>query len=189
MIDHGDDLSESLAGATALLREAPPVSNEWRDALLARVEHIDDLLASRDRRWSVRPYVAIAAGIACAVIGGVATLAVVHSRGQASQQDALVASATPPVANGISSQVRFALVAPRAGSVSIVGDFNGWNPTSLPLRRSGDGRTWEVVVPLPPGRYAYAFMIDGRISRDPIAPQGAGDDFGVANSIVLVKGS
>ena len=132
---------------------------------------------------------AIAAGIACAILGGAATLAVVQHGGNSERRDASVAAVTAPVANGVSSQVRFALVAPSAGTVSIVGDFNAWNPTSLPLRRSGDGRTWEVVVPLPPGRYAYAFVVDGRISRDPIAPQGSGDDFGVANSIVLVKGS
>jgi hypothetical protein len=189
MIDHGDELNESLERAASLLREKPPVSNEWRETLLARVEQPEPAPASQERRWSVRPFVAIAAGIACAIVGGGATLAVMHQRGDSARLDSSLASATTPVVNGVSSQVRFALVAPSAGNVSVVGDFNGWNPTSLPLRRSGDGRTWEVVVPLPPGRYAYAFMVDGRISRDPVAPQSSGDDFGVANSIVLVKGS
>jgi len=73
--------------------------------------------------------------------------------------------------------------------VSIVGDFNQWNPTTLPMRRSADGRSWEVEVRLPLGRYSYAFLIDGKISPDPGAPQGAGDDFGAPNSVLMVRGS
>ena len=189
MTDDDDGLNESLERAASLLRAKPAVRPEWRDALLARVEQGDaPAAATAERRWSMRPLAAIAAGIICAIVGGAATLAVMNSRDGA-RADLSVASREAPLANGLSSQVRFALVAPSAGSVSIVGDFNGWNPTSLPLRRASDGRTWEVVVPLPPGRYAYAFMVDGRISRDPVAPQGSGDDFGVANSIVLVKGT
>ncbi|MGH7679469.1 MAG: isoamylase early set domain-containing protein, partial [Gemmatimonadaceae bacterium] len=87
------------------------------------------------------------------------------------------------------SNVRFTLVAPTASHVSIVGDFNGWNPSSLPLRRSADGRTWEVEVPLPPGRYAYSFVVDGALARDPSAPQALDADLGTTNSVVMVRGS
>ena len=79
--------------------------------------------------------------------------------------------------------------APNAARVSIVGDFNHWNPTTLPMKRSADGRLWEVEVRLPLGRYSYAFMIDGRIAADPSAPSGAGDDFGTPNSVLMVRGS
>jgi predicted carbohydrate-binding protein with CBM48 len=189
MIDDDETLNESLERATSLLREKPAVSAEWKEALLSRLDQPDAPVMNAGYRWSMRPFAAIAAGILCAIVGGAATLAVVNSHNSAMRSDISIASAEAPVANALSSQVRFELVAPSAGRVSVVGDFNGWNPASLPLRRAGDGRTWEVVVPLPPGRYAYAFMVDGHISRDPVAPQGAGDDFGVANSIVLVKGS
>jgi 1,4-alpha-glucan branching enzyme len=85
-----------------------------------------------------------------------------------------------------SANVRFVYVAPGATSVSLVGDFNQWNPTAKPLRRLGDG-TWITDVPLPPGRYAYAFVVDGKVVVDPAAPRATGE-FG-ENSVVMVRGS
>jgi 1,4-alpha-glucan branching enzyme len=79
-------------------------------------------------------------------------------------------------------------VAPSAGNVSVVGDFNQWNPSAIPLRRLSDG-TWIADVPLAPGRYAYAFVVDGRLEPDPSAPRAADGDFGVANSIIMIRGS
>src|SRR5262249_23900036 len=86
------------------------------------------------------------------------------------------------------SPVRFTLVAPNAARVSIVGDFNQWNPTTLPMRRSADGQTWEIEVPLAFGRYTYAFFVDGRIARDSAAAESANDGFGTPSSVVLVRG-
>jgi hypothetical protein len=42
-------------------------------------------------------------------------------------------------------------------TVSIAGDFNGWQPAAM--RREGD--TWVVQLSLPPGVYRYAFCADG----------------------------
>ena len=40
---------------------------------------------------------------------------------------------------------------------------------------------------LPPGRYAYAFLVDGqRWIADPAAPPAVGDDFGRPSSVVTV---
>jgi|SRR5579883_615530 len=61
--------------------------------------------------------------------------------------------------------VPFRLKAPKAASVQLVGDFNGWKPGALPLTRSGE--CWEVLVPLPPGRYRYLFLVDGESRPDP----------------------
>lgn len=61
--------------------------------------------------------------------------------------------------------VPFRLKAPKAASVQLIGDFNGWKPGALALARSGD--RWEVLVPLPPGRYRYLFVVDGRTLPDP----------------------
>ena len=42
----------------------------------------------------------------------------------------------------------FSVWAPNAASVSVVGDFNGWNPASHPLTVRGDSSgIWEVFVP------------------------------------------
>jgi 1,4-alpha-glucan branching enzyme len=59
----------------------------------------------------------------------------------------------------------FALWAPNAVAVSIVGDFNDWNPDAHPMQRRGAGGIWERFIPgVEPGtRYKYA-----------IAPRGDG---------------
>jgi hypothetical protein len=86
--------------------------------------------------------------------------------------------------------VRFALVAHGAREVSLVGDFNDWNPRATPLRTTGSGGGWTVTVPLPPGRYTYAFVVDGVTwTPDPAAPPAPGEDFGQPNSLLLVAGS
>jgi 1,4-alpha-glucan branching enzyme len=43
---------------------------------------------------------------------------------------------------------QFAVWAPNAASVSVVGDFNGWNPTAHPLTsRSDSSGIWEAFIP------------------------------------------
>jgi 1,4-alpha-glucan branching enzyme len=84
------------------------------------------------------------------------------------------------------SSVRFALVAPGASRVSLVGDFNRWDASATPMRQLGDGRLWIVEVPLPPGRHVYAFVVDGDVTPDPSAPRAGEEDFGVPSSVVLV---
>ncbi len=83
---------------------------------------------------------------------------------------------------------QFVLVAPQARGVTLVGDFNDWNLLATPLRRAeGDG-VWHVTVTLPPGRYRYAFVVDGSTwESDPEAPV-AVDDFGRSSSVVTVVG-
>ena len=172
----GDDmLPAEIERAVHALREEVPPSDIWRQQLLRRVE---GQTRASVHTWSVRPWVAIAAGVACLAVGAAAAT--------------VVSRRTPPVVQPTASavpRVRFTLVAPNAASVSIVGDFNGWTEGALPMRRSPDGRTWEIEVPLSPGRYAYAFVVDGRLARDPSAPLAAGDDFGSPSSVVMVKGS
>jgi len=43
--------------------------------------------------------------------------------------------------------VRFAVWAPNAQSVSVIGDFNGWNRESNPMRCRGESGIWEAFVP------------------------------------------
>jgi hypothetical protein len=86
--------------------------------------------------------------------------------------------------------VKFVLVAPQAAGVSLVGDFNRWDPTANPMERTPTGGTWSVVVPLSAGRHEYAFVVDGKQwLPDPSAPLAPVDGLGVPNSVVLVRGS
>ena len=53
-----------------------------------------------------------------------------------------------------------------AKNVSLVGDFNFWNPYANPMHRNKSG-LWEVVVDIPPGEYGYRFLVDGIYRTDP----------------------
>lgn len=86
--------------------------------------------------------------------------------------------------------VKFVLVAPQAARVSLVGDFNRWDPAANPMERTPTGGTWTVVVPLRAGRHEYAFVVDGKQwIPDPSAPLAPVDGLGAPNSVVLVSGS
>lgn len=64
----------------------------------------------------------------------------------------------------------FAVVNPQAHSVAVMGDFSAWEPIPL-TDPDGDG-IWTAVLELPPGRYEYAFLVDGRwVGQDPQADE------------------
>jgi hypothetical protein len=150
----------------------------------------------------LRPASALAASVALVLFGAGATL--LATRGVPARTDGSP-SAAPPVAVALPASpsavvqvrdmpdaaadanvVRFLIVAPRAARVSVVGDFNRWDPDRTRLRPLADGRTWLADVPLQPGRHAYAFVIDGAVTGDPTAPRAGDDDFGQPNSVVVV---
>ena len=74
-----------------------------------------------------------------------------------------------------------------AKSVSIVGDFNGWDATKSPMKRFGDSGPWTVSVSVKPGRHVYAFLVDGStLVADPRAPRARDLDFGGDASVLMV---
>lgn len=82
---------------------------------------------------------------------------------------------------------QFVLVAPQAASVSLVGDFNDWDPAREPMQTAHG--IWATTLPLPPGRYRYAFLVNGVEWRaDPAAPHALDDEFGTPSSVVTVGG-
>ena len=64
--------------------------------------------------------------------------------------------------------VDFICRAPQAKSVSLVGDFNGWQPTAHPMTRMPDGG-WVIRLELPHGHHQYVFLVDGVPTLDPNA--------------------
>jgi hypothetical protein len=74
-------------------------------------------------------------------------------------------------------EVIFRLADPGASRVTLMGDFNNWNPTMDSMVRRGG--YWEVRLYLVPGRYRYAFVVDGEASADPDNPNrdDAGNSF------------
>ena len=58
--------------------------------------------------------------------------------------------------------------APQARQVSLVGDFNGWDPNATPMIRQPDGR-WRASLELGHGYHEYLFLVDGNRVLDPNA--------------------
>ncbi|MHB9154819.1 MAG: glycogen-binding domain-containing protein, partial [Endomicrobiales bacterium] len=52
----------------------------------------------------------------------------------------------------------------RSRRVEIIGDFNEWVPESM---AKGSDHQWSITLALPPGEYAYNFVVDGKPIRDP----------------------
>ena len=87
----------------------------------------------------------------------------------------------------VASSLQFSLYAPEAKTVALIGDFNGWGSAAeIKLTPTGKGM-WGVAVPLPAGRYQYAFLVNGqRWVTDPHAEQRVNDDFGRQNAVLTI---
>ena len=174
------NLPPALRDAVRALRDGADAAptDIWRQRLLHGIADAPAPSRATGARWSARPMAAIAAGLVCALIGASAATVALRRPASLPVPAASVAPNAPAV--------RFTLVAPGATTVTLVGDFKGWSARGLPLR-SVDGRTWEVEVPLAPGRYAYSFVVDGQLARDPSAPQVRDEFLGTTNSVVMVR--
>ncbi len=70
--------------------------------------------------------------------------------------------------------------------ITVFGSFNAWNRNALQLTdEDGDG-TYQITIPLEPGRYEYKFFIDGREVLDPQNPDSISNPFGSYNSLLTI---
>jgi 1,4-alpha-glucan branching enzyme len=86
-------------------------------------------------------------------------------------------------------RIIFKFDAPDARSVHLAGSFNGWNPSSHPLRRvkrSKKDGTWKRVVYLAQGVYDYRFIVDGIWHDDEGFVEGWTSEFGSFNCVIWV---
>lgn len=74
---------------------------------------------------------------------------------------------------------------PDAHRVYLVGDFNGWNRSSHPLRRMADGR-WSLDSELPPGIHQVRLWVDGRWVLPRELERTVDDGFGGRNAVLVV---
>ena len=65
---------------------------------------------------------------------------------------------------GETSGTYFAVWAPNAERVSLIGDFNGWNRTSHPLNAKGQTGIWETFLPGVGKGTLYKFHIESRFN-------------------------
>lgn len=82
--------------------------------------------------------------------------------------------------------IKFVTLYPRAKSVQIAGDFNGWQPKKTALNQLQDGK-WELALALAPGKYRYRMVVDGQWQQDPYNEHSELNPFGEYNSILEVK--
>ena len=182
------------AAAAAAARGGPLVSDGLGDGTWRR---------RRSPRWGVG--LGATAAAALLLVAGAVMLAVRGGRGdenadvsapQRLATDDLTggAVAVRPVSSADASAaledapllVPFVVSLPNATRVSLVGDFNGWDPAATPLTAVGSG-AWAVTVRLTPGRHAYGFVVDDTLwQRDPRAETERDVDFGRDHSVIVV---
>ncbi len=155
-----------------------PSSPSWWERMYAAVT------TPRTLEWNL----AGAAAAACVVIVSVVGVFTLMPERVVEMPVATVPAQT--IAVGTTQQptvfVRLVLLQPGARSVSVAGDFNGWDPAQTKLERS-DGGVWTATIPLKPGRYQYMFVIDGKQwIADPLAAEEATDGFGAQNAVLDV---
>jgi len=77
---------------------------------------------------------------------------------------------------------------PGVRNVHLIGTFSEWNPKAYALRYVPEKEVWEIVIPLGPGVYEYAFLVDG---QEWVAPPGAlvyvDDGFGHQNGVLVIE--
>ena len=72
----------------------------------------------------------------------------------------------------------------RAKKVSLTGDFNDWTADEMTKDARG---IWSLALKLPPGEYAYNFIVDGRPVRDFNNPRTKNTGRGFISSVIEVK--
>ena len=82
-------------------------------------------------------------------------------------------------------RVFFSFKRSNAQRVSLVGDFNDWDPKRHPMKSDGDG-TWTKTVMLFPGTYEYKFWSDGNWIADLEKPDLCKNSYGTMNNRISV---
>jgi chromosome partitioning protein len=77
-------------------------------------------------------------------------------------------------------------VQPGNGShrLALAGDFNDWNPAKSPMRRDDKLGIWQTCIDLPPGRYRYRLVVDGKWCSDPYNQATEINAFGETDNVI-----
>jgi chromosome partitioning protein len=96
--------------------------------------------------------------------------------------DPRVAAPLSPIVS--SREITFALEAPEAEHVLLLGDFNEWTPDGSEMAPIGG--IWTKVIKLAPGRYRYRYVVDGQWQTDPSNAAVEPNPYGGHDSILVM---
>jgi 1,4-alpha-glucan branching enzyme len=85
-----------------------------------------------------------------------------------------------------SEGVVFTFEAADAERVHLVGDFNNWTLDGNEMEAAGG--LWKKVIKLPPGRYRYRYVVDGRWQSDPSNAAVEPNPYGGDDSVLVTDG-
>jgi chromosome partitioning protein len=159
-----------------LAREVISLAEPTGSVPQALLEHADELAAKAERLLATSQAL-IGPSRRTEVANGasVATHEEIHSR----IEQVYGARQTP-------EGVCFAAHAPGAQRVSVAGDFNRWSPEQHVMKAGSLAGDFELLIPLPPGRYSYRLVVDGRWQHDPANKTVETNPYGELNSVVEV---
>ena len=88
-----------------------------------------------------------------------------HLLGEGTHHRAFEKLGAHRIAVGTTTGVHFAVWAPNADRVSVVGDFNGWDGRVHPMRLLVPSGVWEIFIPDLPDGEKYKFEIRAKPAR------------------------
>ena len=181
-------LDARVNAALVAMRTPAPVTHVAAERVAAHA-----VLANAPASRASRRSMLAAAALAVVALGGLVARQLTQDASPLAAA-AVVLRAAPPVTAPALRPVRasgarpivFELDAPGARAVQVIGDFNDWSRSASSMQQGSDGR-WRITTLLPPGRYVYAFLIDGqRFRRDPQRMPVEDRDFGITGSELVV---
>jgi hypothetical protein len=175
------------------LRRSVPVSASFDARVMASVRKLPR--HSRFGLWSrlttprtvtVTP---LSWGLLAASLALFAALGAVHASTDLNRMAKPLTNAFAHSAPKPDQRIQFVLVAPDAKKVSVVGDFNGWDASHVSFQaQHRGGGVWSVTAPVPIGHHRYSFVVDDSLwIADPTAPRVVDNDYGMANSAIVVQ--
>lgn len=72
-----------------------------------------------------------------------------------------------------------------AKNIFLAGDFNNWNPYTLPMKH--EDNIWSANVNLTPGKHLYKFIVDGKWIIDPANKLWEQNEYGTGNSVLWIE--
>ena len=92
---------------------------------------------------------------------------------------------SPDPLRGLPKGLYFSFKGPPGETVTIAGDFNGWDPFMYELNEYPQG-VYSINISLPPGKYQYVFFHQGQRFVDPYNPRRIYSRDGSAASEIVI---